>query len=85
MPRLSRFTHDQALGQVCQEASPHALAPESQLPMSFSSGGVQPAHTSGPRRAARDEAGAADLALYRSIFQQALDGILVIDAAGRVL
>jgi PAS domain S-box-containing protein len=53
--------------------------------MSFTSHESRQPAAPAARRAARDEARSADLALYRSIFQQALDGILVAGADGRVL
>ena len=88
MPRLSRFTRNSvSIGQVCPAASPHAhaLAPDIQPAMSFTPHESRPPTAAASRRATRDEARSADLALYRSLFQQALDGILVAGADGRVL
>ena len=64
---------------------PQALSPDTQPAMSFSPRGRRTATGSGANRAARGDGRATDLALYRSIFQQAFDGILVADGSGRVI
>ena len=88
MPRLTSFTPNQSALPPAREISlPQALAPDFRPTMPPPPSSKRPSHGSGPdtRRARRVDPQAAELALYRSIVQQAFDGILVVDPSGRVL
>ena len=83
---MPRSTHNKMAATHMPGADfPRALSPDAQPSMSFTPHDSRSAQGSRSARRPRSAAQAGDLSLYRSIFQQAFDGILIADGAWRVL
>ena len=83
MPRLSRFI--QKLPPVPGPGLTHGFTPGPHESMPASSTSRRPTRRASTPLMPHDAPPDTDLALYRSIVQQAFDGILVVGADGRVL